>query len=99
MLRRHDRLAEFSFQLRRGELAGWSYYDLEAAGRLAEPMSYNPATGKYVPISWEDAFAMVGGTMRRLDSPRQASFYTSGRLTNEATYRAVPRAKESVLGA
>src|SRR5689334_24902870 len=29
------------------ELAGWSDYDLEAVGRLAEPLSYNPATDKY----------------------------------------------------
>ena len=56
-------------------------------------MSCNPATGKYELISWEDAFAMVGGTLRGLDSPRQASFYTSGRLSSEATYRAVPRAR------
>jgi anaerobic selenocysteine-containing dehydrogenase len=41
-------------------LAGWSDYDLEAVGRLAEPLSYNPASDKYEPISWEDAFALVG---------------------------------------
>jgi molybdopterin-dependent oxidoreductase alpha subunit len=68
------------------ELAAWSDYDLEAAGRLAEPMSYNPASDKYEPISWEDAFTMVGGALRGLDSPHQASFYTSGRLSNEATF-------------
>ncbi|MFC5263116.1 FdhF/YdeP family oxidoreductase [Kribbella qitaiheensis] len=68
------------------ELVEWSDYDLEAVGRLAEPMSYNPATDKYEPISWEDAFALVGGTLRGLDTPDQASFYTSGRLSNEATF-------------
>src|SRR5438552_1712406 len=69
-----------------GELAGWSDYDLEAVGRLAEPMSYDPASDKYEPISWEDAFALVGGTLRELESPDQAAFYTSGRLSNEATF-------------
>ena len=69
-----------------GELAAWSDYDLEAVGRLAEPMTYNPATDKYEPISWEDAFALVGQTLRGLDSPDRASFYTSGRLSNEATF-------------
>jgi molybdopterin-dependent oxidoreductase alpha subunit len=69
-----------------GELAGWSDYDLEAVGRLAEPMTYDPATDTYVPISWEDAFALVGATLRELESPDQASFYTSGRLSNEATF-------------
>jgi molybdopterin-dependent oxidoreductase alpha subunit len=68
------------------ELAGWSDYDLEAVGRLAEPMSYDPASDTYVPISWEDAFALVGVTLRGLQSPDQASFYTSGRLSNEATF-------------
>jgi molybdopterin-dependent oxidoreductase alpha subunit len=68
------------------ELAEWSDYDLEAAGRLAEPMSYDPASDRYEPISWEDAFALVGETLRGLESPHQASFYTSGRLSNEATF-------------
>ena len=40
----------------------------------------------YVPISWDDAFALVGRTLRGLDSPNQAAFYTSGRLSNEATF-------------
>ena len=68
------------------ELAGWSDYDLEAVGRLAEPMSYDAASDRYVPISWEDAFELVGSTLRGLESPHQASFYTSGRLSNEATF-------------
>jgi molybdopterin-dependent oxidoreductase alpha subunit len=69
-----------------GELAGWSDYDLEAIGRLAEPLHYNPSTDKYEPVSWEDAFALVGDTLGSLDSPDQAAFYTSGRLSNEATF-------------
>ncbi|MDT7801203.1 MAG: hypothetical protein QOI78_4636 [Actinomycetota bacterium] len=68
------------------ELAGWTDYDLEAAGRLAEPLTYNPATDRYEPISWDDAFAMVGTELRALENPDQASFYTSGRLSNEATF-------------
>src|ERR1700756_5348306 len=69
-----------------GELAEWTDYDLEAVGRLAEPLSYNAATDKYEPISWDDAFALVGETLRALESPDQAAFYTSGRLSNEATF-------------
>jgi molybdopterin-dependent oxidoreductase alpha subunit len=68
------------------DLAGWTDYDLEAVGRLAEPLSYNPATDRYEPITWEDAFKLVGDTLRALESPHQASFYTSGRLSNEATF-------------
>jgi molybdopterin-dependent oxidoreductase alpha subunit len=68
------------------ELAEWSDYDLEALGRLAEPLSYDPRSDKYTPISWEDAFALVGKALRALESPHQAAFYTSGRLSNEATF-------------
>ncbi|MGW6281315.1 FdhF/YdeP family oxidoreductase [Kribbella sp. NPDC055071] len=68
------------------ELAGWTDHDLEAVGRLAEPMTYDPDSDKYLPITWEDAFALVGGRLRRLSSPHEAAFYTSGRLSNEATF-------------
>ncbi|WP_407554756.1 FdhF/YdeP family oxidoreductase [Streptomyces sp. Pv4-95] len=68
------------------ELSGWSDYALEDQGRLTEPMVYDPGSDHYVPISWKDAFAVVGVALRELDDPNQASFYTSGRLGNEATF-------------
>lgn len=68
------------------ELATWSDRELEDQGRLTEPMSYDPATDHYVPISWADAFALAGTALRELDDPNQAAFYTSGRLGNEATF-------------
>ncbi|MER5735189.1 FdhF/YdeP family oxidoreductase [Streptomyces sp. NPDC002262] len=68
------------------ELAGWSDYALENEGRLTEPMVYDPDTDHYVPIGWKDAFELVGSALRGLDDPDQASFYTSGRLGNEATF-------------
>jgi len=68
------------------ELDGWSDYDLEDAGRLCEPMRYDAASDRYMPVSWEDAFELVGTTLRGLASPHQAAFYTSGRLSNEATF-------------
>jgi anaerobic selenocysteine-containing dehydrogenase len=46
------------------ELAGWTDYDLEAAGRLSEPVRYDPASDKYVPVSWEDAFELAGRAAR-----------------------------------
>ncbi len=45
------------------ELEDWTDYDLEAAGRLAEPMRYDAAADRYVPISWEDAFEGVGSAL------------------------------------
>jgi molybdopterin-dependent oxidoreductase alpha subunit len=68
------------------ELEGWTDYDLEASGRLAEPMRYDPESDTYVPISRDDAFELVGSALRALGSPHQAAFYTSGRLSNEATF-------------
>jgi molybdopterin-dependent oxidoreductase alpha subunit len=68
------------------ELSGWTDFALEDQGRLTEPMVYDAESDKYVPISWPEAFELVGCTLRGLDSPHQASFYTSGRLSNEATF-------------
>ncbi|MEU4106985.1 FdhF/YdeP family oxidoreductase [Streptomyces sp. NPDC027717] len=69
-----------------GELATWSDAALEDQGRLTHPMRYDADTDTYVPISWQDAFELVGRTLRELDSPDQAAYYTSGRLGNEATF-------------
>ncbi|MGI8406248.1 MAG: FdhF/YdeP family oxidoreductase [Thermomicrobiales bacterium] len=68
------------------ELMEWSDFALEDEGRLTEPMVYDPATDHYVPIDWADAFNLVGQTLRGLDSPDKAAFYTSGRLGNEASF-------------
>ncbi|MBV8555392.1 MAG: hypothetical protein JO116_07495, partial [Planctomycetaceae bacterium] len=68
------------------ELSGWSDFALEDVGRLTEPLRYEAAIDKYVPVSWDEAFALVGRHLRGLDSPDRAAFYTSGRLGNEATF-------------
>ncbi|GAA1468022.1 FdhF/YdeP family oxidoreductase [Nocardiopsis exhalans] len=68
------------------ELRDWSEFELEDQGRLTEPMVYEADTDRYAPITWQAAFALVGRHLRELDSPNQASFYTSGRLGNEATF-------------
>jgi anaerobic selenocysteine-containing dehydrogenase len=49
-------------------------------------MMYDPETDHYVPTRWKDAFELIGSTLRGLDDPGRASFYTSGRLGNEATF-------------
>lgn len=68
------------------ELAEWTDFALEDAGRLVGPMAYDAATDHYVPISWNDAFRLIGQHLQGLDSPDQAAFYTSGRLSNEASF-------------
>ncbi|MED5814069.1 FdhF/YdeP family oxidoreductase [Mycolicibacterium sp. 050232] len=78
--------SDFFAQHTVSELATWSDFALEDQGRLTEPMVYDAETDHYVPISWRDAFDLVGRALSDLDDPNQASFYTSGRLGNEATF-------------
>ncbi|GBQ22629.1 formate dehydrogenase subunit alpha [Gluconacetobacter sacchari DSM 12717] len=68
------------------ELMQKSDYWLEMQGRLTEPMRYDAATDKYVPVAWDDAFAMIGRHLQALDSPHLAEFYTSGRTANETAF-------------
>src|SRR5216683_479063 len=68
------------------ELEQESDYWLEQQGRLTEPMRYDPATDHYVPVGWDEAFALIGGELNALDDPNKAEFYTSGRTSNEAAF-------------
>lgn len=68
------------------ELEAQSDYWLERQGRLTEPMKYDAASDRYVPVSWGDAFALIARHLRGLASPHQAEFYTSGRTPNEAAF-------------
>lgn len=77
---------EFFAQHTVTELLKLSDYELEDFGRLTNPMAYDAATDKFVPVTWETAFARIGEVLRGLDSPDQAEFYTSGRASNEAAY-------------
>jgi molybdopterin-dependent oxidoreductase alpha subunit len=55
-------------------------------GRLTEPVYKAPGKDRYEPISWGDAFAILGRELNALDSPDQAAFYTSGRTANETAF-------------
>jgi molybdopterin-dependent oxidoreductase alpha subunit len=68
------------------ELEQYSDYWLEEQGRLTEPMRYDASSDHYVPIEWDEAFALIGRELRALESPDQAEFYTSGRTSNEAAF-------------
>ena len=68
------------------ELWEWSDHALEDEGRLTHPMMYDAGSDRYVPISWEDAFARIGEALRALPDPDMAEFYTSGRTSNEAAF-------------
>ncbi|WP_351235114.1 FdhF/YdeP family oxidoreductase [Streptomyces sp. NPDC002133] len=68
------------------ELAQKSDYWLNQQGRLTEPMVKRPGSGHYEPIGWDDAIDLLAQELRRLESPDEALFYTSGRLPNEAAF-------------
>lgn len=77
---------EFFEQYTVTELMQKSDYWLEMQGRLTEPMRYDAQSDHYVPVEWDDAFALIGQHLRSLDSPHQAEFYTSGRTANETAF-------------
>ena len=68
------------------ELEQESDYWLEQQGRLTEPMRYDPGSDHYVPLGWDEAFALIGRELNALDDPNEAEFYTSGRTSNEAAF-------------
>jgi molybdopterin-dependent oxidoreductase alpha subunit len=68
------------------ELRERSDYWLNQQGRIVEPMVLRAGASHYTPISWDDAFAMIADRLNTLDSPDQAVFYTSGKVSNEAAF-------------
>jgi len=68
------------------ELARHDDHFLEAQGRLTEPMVFDAASDRYLPIGWDEAFAMIAASLNALASPDEAIFYTSGRASNEAAF-------------
>ncbi|MFL5295039.1 MAG: FdhF/YdeP family oxidoreductase [Phenylobacterium sp.] len=69
------------------ELETWPDHRLEEAGRLTEPMRWNPETDRYVRVSWESAFEEIGRELKALSATPDATvFYASGRASLEASY-------------
>ena len=67
-------------------IAELSDYEMDQAGRLTHPMVLRPGAEHYEPLAWDEAFALIAGELKALDSPDEAVFYTSGRATNEAAF-------------
>ena len=68
------------------EMRAWSDFEIGKKGRLTEPMILEEGATHYSPISWEDAFKLIGQQLKQLPSPDDAVFYTSGRTSNEAAF-------------
>ncbi len=55
-------------------------------GRLTHPMILEEGATHYRPISWDAALREIADALRGLDDPNEATFYTSGRTSNEAAF-------------
>ena len=49
------------------------------------PAILDPATRRYVPIAWDDAFRLLADELRAA-GPERSAFYTSGQCTDLAGY-------------
>jgi molybdopterin-dependent oxidoreductase alpha subunit len=68
------------------ELASHDDMWLEQQGRLTHPMILRAGATHYQPIDWDSAFQLIAAELNSLASPNEASFYTSGRTSNEAAF-------------
>ena len=68
------------------DMAALSDHTLGHKGRITEPMVLRPGATHYEPIAWDAAFALIAEELKRLDSPNEAVFYTSGRTSNETAF-------------
>jgi molybdopterin-dependent oxidoreductase alpha subunit len=67
------------------ELLNWSDLALEDQGRLTDPLRWDAATDKYVPVDWNEAFADIGAQLNQL-APESVVFYASGRASLETSF-------------
>ena len=67
------------------ELESLSDHELEAHGRLTVPLRWDPASDKYLEVSWQNAFDEISAELKQLNA-QSVVFYTSGRASLEASY-------------
>ena len=77
---------DFFTQYSLSALREQSDYWLETQGRLTHPLYKAEGSDHYQALSWDEAFALLGGRLRSLSDPNRAVFYTSGRTSNEAAF-------------
>ncbi|QHJ01110.1 FdhF/YdeP family oxidoreductase [Xylophilus rhododendri] len=77
--------ADFFARHTLAELRTWPDMDLEDLGRLTEPLRYDSDSDRYLPVSWEAAFADIGTELKAL-APKSVVFYASGRASLETSY-------------
>lgn len=67
-------------------LAVLSDMEIGKKGRLTMPVYLPKNATHFEPIGWEDAYKKIAAALNSLASPDEAAFYTSGRLSNEASF-------------
>jgi molybdopterin-dependent oxidoreductase alpha subunit len=67
------------------ELKSLTPRELEACGRLVEPVRYIRDTFRYEPITWEAALGAIAAKLRAMP-PDKSFWYFSGRSSNEAGF-------------
>ncbi|BDZ49749.1 formate dehydrogenase subunit alpha [Frondihabitans sucicola] len=68
------------------DLLGKSEYWLGMQGRITKPVHKPVGSDHYEEVSWAQAFEIIAAKLTSLRSPDEASFYTSGRTSNEAAF-------------
>ena len=77
-----DFFAKYSVE----ELSEKDDFWIGKAGRITQPMVLRKGASHYQPIDWVEAFSMISQSLGSLSDPNQATFYTSGRTSNEAAF-------------
>jgi molybdopterin-dependent oxidoreductase alpha subunit len=68
-----------------GQLQQLTPRELESCGRLSEPVRYTRESGRFVPITWDDAYTRIVEKLR-VTPPDETFWYFSGRSSNEAGF-------------
>ncbi|RYD24394.1 MAG: FdhF/YdeP family oxidoreductase [Verrucomicrobiaceae bacterium] len=68
------------------ELAAKSDLWHDRQGRIAQPMVRRQGADRYQPVTWNEAFGIIAKHLKKLESPDESIFYTSGRASNEAAF-------------
>ncbi|MDH3190027.1 MAG: FdhF/YdeP family oxidoreductase, partial [Acidimicrobiia bacterium] len=66
-------------------LKGFSSKELEASGRITQPLYAGPLDQRYRAVTWDEAMARLAGRLSAT-TPRRSLFYFSGRSSNEAGF-------------
>ena len=76
---------EFFRRFSIAQLRALSPRELEACGRLVQPLHAGPGDTHYRPISWDEAIQRLAAKLKAL-GPERTFFYASGRSSNEAGF-------------